>query len=314
MPQSSVPDMKLLTRPFAKTWEHVQGPGGNTSVKNEGTMLIKASGFTFKDVTNGTGLTWINPNPIIEELAENYNNNSLESPTAQVQKSIPEGLRPSMEFEFHAALDTYVLHTHSIYVNVITCSQECSSLLAAIFPNTDYILVPYIMPGRPLASYIYKTVKNGNKAKIYFLKNHGIIVHGETIAEVISTYHLIQERIINFLNLNTIFMEDVENGIHKMPMENVSNHILVPDQSIFFRNKTSDTNRSADIFFDLNAEKIQINGSPKFIETAKDLLKMVYYITNNHQRLSLTSEFISERELQTLHKLSSEKYRVSILK
>ncbi len=328
MSQEVIHDIQLITVPFANTWEHVQGPGGNTSVKEQDMMLIKASGFTFKDVGNSTGLVWTDNHQVIKNLSTSCDDGSLECPLARVIKSLPEGLRPSMEFEFHAALGKYVLHTHSVYVNVITCCIECPSLLNTIFPDISYVLVPYIMPGHPLASYIYRTVSSGEKAQLYFLKNHGIIVHAETAEEVLYIYDLVQQRIIDFLKLSIViesdseitglerkelFFEKISNGIDQMEIEDVNDRILVPDQSIFFRNKVSATDSSANVYFDLENKKILIKGSPKFIEAAESMLKMIYYIMSNQRYLGLTSEFISKKELDVLHGLSSEKYRVSIL-
>ncbi len=255
-------------------------------------MLIKASGFTFQDVTNGAGLVWVDHHQAVNNLVAYGNDGLLEGPSALVSKSIPEGLKPSMEFEFHAALEKYVLHTHSIYVNVITCCVECPDLLKIIFSDISYVLVPYIMPGHPLASYIYKMVASGEKAQIYFLKNHGVIVHAETVEEVLSLYDRIQQRIIGFLKLSIVMedhsentnlgskqvlFEEISNGINQMKIEDVRDHILVPDQSIFFRNKIAATYPSVDVYFDLKNKEIVINGSAKFIQAAESTLKMIYW-------------------------------------
>jgi len=292
MSQEIIHNIQLITTPFANSWEHVQGPGGNTSVKDQGTMLIKASGFTFQDVTNGAGLVWVDHHQAVNNLVAYGNDGLLEGPSALVSKSIPEGLKPSMEFEFHAALEKYVLHTHSIYVNVITCCVECPDLLKIIFSDISYVLVPYIMPGHPLASYIYKMVASGEKAQIYFLKNHGVIVHAETVEEVLSLYDRIQQRIIGFLKLSIVMedhsentnlgskqvlFEEISNGINQMKIEDVRDHILVPDQSIFFRNKIAATYPSVDVYFDLKNKEIVINGSSKFIQAAESTLKMIYW-------------------------------------
>jgi len=160
------------------------------------------------------------------------------------------------------------------------------------------------------------------------LKNHGVIVHAETVDEVLSIYNLIQQRIIDFLKLSMVMedysesmnleskqvlFDEISSGIDQMKIEDVRDHIMVPDQSIFFRNKIASTDTSASVYFDLKNEKIVINGSPKFMEAAESMLKMIYYILSNHRRLALTSEFISKKELDILHGLSSEKYRASIL-
>lgn len=322
--EKMIDDIKWITSPFADTWEHVQGPGGNTSVKDGEVMLIKASGYTFKNVADGLGMVLVDNKLILQQLDKSWNDNSFESPALNIIQSIPEGLKPSMEFEFHSLLNRFVLHTHSIYVNVITCCEECDELLKSIFPDLSYSLIPYIMPGHPLSAYIYKEIKAGERADVYFLKNHGLIVHGETAEETVNMYNLIQDRIINFLKLrpclnecpppgkgNFQFMEISEPG--EILIEDIRDKILVPDQSVFFRNKVSATDSSIPVFLDYPAQSVRITGSEKFIQAALGMLKMLYYILNQHKILSLKTEFIPENEVDLLHSLSTEKYRSSIL-
>lgn len=317
-----IDEIRRITVPYSNTWEHVQGPGGNTSVKGKGTMLIKASGYTFKNIDNGIGLVWVNNDLVKGKLAERLEDNLAESIPANVLGSIPEGLRPSMEFEFHAVLGKYVLHTHSIYVNVVTCCTDSSSILNHIFPDTPFVFVPYIKPGHPLASFIYKKILGGETANIYFLKNHGIIVHADSIEEVVSQYNFVQQCIIDHLSLNStldnalnndLFFSEINSGFERMSIKDIRDCIIVPDQSIFFRDKISDVNSLADVYFDVEKQKISINGSAKFMVAAISMLRMIYYVISNHERLSLVSEFISKSELDLLHQLSSEKFRGAIL-
>lgn len=328
MQRTMINKLKEITAPFAYTWEHVQGPGGNTSVKEGDVMVIKASGFTFLNIVEETGLIWINYKKVIDDLATSYKNFTLECEPAEVKNSIPEGLRPSMEFEFHAILDKYVLHTHSIYLNVILCSAQCEELLHSIFPNTPFVLIPAVIPGHPLASSIYESMKKGNVAKVFFLKNHGVIIHGNSAENVLSLYRFLQEKIVTFLDIQIVnetqARVDVSSGTipfqeicaddRQVSVNAIVENILVPDQSIFFRNKVSDTDPAAEVYLDNKRKEIIINGSAKFMQAATAMLRMVYFILNNHKQLSLTSDFIPENELQILHGLSSEKYRASILK
>lgn len=317
-----VEDIIRLTLPFANTWEHVQGPGGNTSVKENGQMLIKASGYTFKNITDSIGLVWVENAEASNKIAESCGDNSHESMPITIIKSIPEGLRPSMEFEFHAVLGKYVLHTHSVYVNVVTCSTETQSILNAIFPDIPFVLIPYIMPGHPLAALIYKKNSVRETAGIYFLKNHGIIIHGNSIEEIHSLYYLVQQRIIDFFALHKVNTSpldrsfsfgEVSYGLDRMIIADVHDRVIVPDQSIFFRDKISGNDPSAPVYFDTEKRQITISGSDKFAEAAVSMLRMIYYVISNHQRLALVSEFISQDELNILSGLSSEKYRKSIL-
>ncbi len=70
----------------------------------------------------------------------------------QVIGGLPS-LRPSVEAGFHSLLDTYVLHTHPVYANLATCSNEGAEIARRALEglDADYVFVPYINPGVQLA-------------------------------------------------------------------------------------------------------------------------------------------------------------------
>ena len=49
-------------------------------------------------------------------------------------------LRPSVEVGFHAILKKYVIHTHSVYANIITCSMEGEALAEKLFKDSIIFL------------------------------------------------------------------------------------------------------------------------------------------------------------------------------
>jgi rhamnose utilization protein RhaD (predicted bifunctional aldolase and dehydrogenase) len=54
-----------LTQPFVNRPDLIQGPGGNTSVKDEeGNMIIKASGYRFEEITEESGFSIVNSQKI----------------------------------------------------------------------------------------------------------------------------------------------------------------------------------------------------------------------------------------------------------
>lgn len=325
--QETIEALKKITRPFADGWDHVQGPGGNTSVKENNTLVIKASGFTFRDLLNDEGYVAVDNASLLADFAHTYDDGLLEGTPSVVIGGAKEGLRPSMEYEFHAVLKPYVLHTHSVYANVVLCSSNCASLLEEWFPDIPYVLVPYVMPGHPLASYIYKKLLSGVHASVFFLKNHGIIVHGDTAEEVLALYDAVQQRIIDRAGLapisasyfpplpdngGTLQFSDVSTDPERVQIADLRDHIVVPDQSIFFRGKLSEQPGETSIFFNTAQQQIEISGSPKFFDAAVSAMRMVFYIRNNQARLSWKADYIPTSELSVLHGLSSEKYRVSI--
>ena len=330
MIEESLKLLKEITVPFAQTSEHVQGPGGNTSYKKDGNILIKASGFTFTDVTQNTGVVLLNNQLITDKLLTTQNTAlKLENTAPDILESIPAGLKPSMEFEFHSLLNDYVLHTHSVYVNVITCAAECSVLLSEIFATYEYSLVPYVTPGFPIAAALLGYDRK-NWPGIIFLKNHGIIIHADTSNEVVSMYQYVEDKIkayLKLLNMPELICDEIDDKciINRKEIadgnvnfsnitEELNEKILIPDQSIFFRNKlSSNPEDEAAIFVDMKNEQLIIIGTHKFINAAKSMLQAVFFIKNNIKRLNLTADFIPKDKLDEMHGLSTEKYRLSIL-
>lgn len=325
--------LQLISEPFSYTAEHVQGPGGNTSVKIDEILVIKASGFTFGDVANGIGFVTLNNSTIVNNLVSKISSNDAvyENEAPQVLGSFPDGLKPSMEFEFHALLDTFVLHTHSVYVNVLSCSSECETLLKKIFEPDEYFLVPYVTPGFPIAEYLLKH-KNGNAyPSIIILKNHGIIVHGSSAQMVLEKYQYVIDKIINEYELPLmadLVLQKKEEDVYlvdevnvsannidvKLLVETLTQNILIPDQSIFFRGKVSSSIQiNPGVFVHIDTNQITLKGNDKFILACTTMLGAVYYIVNNLKKLGLKADYISSEMINIMHSLSTEKYRSSIL-
>ena len=128
--------------------DYTQGGGGNTSVKNfdNGTMLIKASGYRLVDINENTAFVAVDKNKIESyynsvdlSVEKDYEKESAEvSKNSVVEISGMATLRPSVEVGFHAILKKYVIHTHSVYANLLTCSQEGEALAEKLFANKDW--------------------------------------------------------------------------------------------------------------------------------------------------------------------------------
>ena len=143
--------------------DYTQGGGGNTSVKNNenGAMLIKASGYRLVDINENTAFVAVDKKKIKDyyenvdlTVEKDYEKESAEiSKTSVIPLADMQTLRPSVEVGFHAILKKYVIHTHSVYANLLTCAVKGKELAAEIFANADfgYIFMPYIDPGFTLS-------------------------------------------------------------------------------------------------------------------------------------------------------------------
>jgi rhamnose utilization protein RhaD (predicted bifunctional aldolase and dehydrogenase) len=91
----------------------VQGPGGNTSIKDEKIMWIKASGTELANAETESIFV------AVDRIAANAQANGYGDGTCIDTVIDPEiNLRPSIETTFHAALNhKVVVHTHSIKIN-----------------------------------------------------------------------------------------------------------------------------------------------------------------------------------------------------
>ncbi len=183
-----------------------QGGGGNTSFKNGNQMLIKASGFRLDEVSETSGFVAVNFQPVIECLSKN--SSEFTNPDAELKKLVNEAIigdktfLPSMETGFHAVLNKCVIHTHPIVANLLLCTDEGENILKTIFKAEAIIILSFLNPGY----YLSKAIADlSSVPQIIFLKNHGLIVHGETVEGTIA----LQNKVIQTLNEVLNFKSDL---------------------------------------------------------------------------------------------------------
>lgn len=156
----------------------VQGPGGNTSIKEGNTMWIKASGTELADALT---------KPIfvaVDRAAAKAEAGGAGDGTCKATVLDPENtLRPSIETTFHAALDwAVVAHTHSVATLVHAISPEGRIAAAKKLEGLPAVLVPYAKPGLPLTAEILARITP--ETQVIVLQNHGLICCGASVAEV----------------------------------------------------------------------------------------------------------------------------------
>ncbi|MEA2026909.1 MAG: SDR family oxidoreductase, partial [Chloroflexota bacterium] len=85
--------------------------------------------------------------------------------------------------------DRFVLHTHPIVPNAVTCNKDGETIMRDLFGD-DALWVPYTDPGLPLARKIHELREahqkrtGGAAPKITFMGDHGIIITSDTTDEV----------------------------------------------------------------------------------------------------------------------------------
>lgn len=159
----------------APAW--AQGPGGNVSIKHDGTLWVKASGTRLATVAEPGGHVGV-------DLADAER--ALQGDLAADARVFGRSPRPSLETYFHALGDRVVAHTHPVSVLVAACSTRASQLGLPV--------VPYERPGRGLAVAVARVRERAPGAKAILLESHGLLVDAPTADEAIAVSRDIDAR------------------------------------------------------------------------------------------------------------------------
>jgi rhamnose utilization protein RhaD (predicted bifunctional aldolase and dehydrogenase) len=276
--------------------EYFQGGGGNISVKqDDGNMFVKASGFRVREAGENSGWVLLAFAPIREYYNRSDFTGGLlgESEASKfilgnLVSSAGEGTRPSIEAGFHAVIpEKWIIHSHSVYANFLTCSHEGESLMKKIAETEkwDTLWVPYTHPGHHLARAIAEALKTREKApSVYFLENHGLIVTGGSSKEVLQLHEAVNE-----------ILRERYGGEFSVSDELSFQEPLFPDQEVFCGGENE-------------------NYSEKELEARREIFSAANAIYEGIQKAQLKPKFIGDEGRQYLRDMDSEKYRKEFLK
>lgn len=173
-------DLRGISAQFGADPMHIQGAGGNVSLKADGVMWIKASGTLLADAQTSDIFVATDLTRIQKAL-------DAADPIADQPKEflLPggSGLRPSIETSLHAVFDQrIVFHTHCIHTLAHAIRTDAQPLLEKKLSRFDWAYVGYTKPGANLARDVRDAL--APQTNVIVLGNHGLIVAGETAAEV----------------------------------------------------------------------------------------------------------------------------------
>lgn len=179
----SLESLRLMSARLGHNADLIQAGGGNTSVKIDGTLWVKASG---KWLIHAADEEMFLPVPLDLILASIDRNEEFNTEFA--------GMRPSVETTLHAVIPALcVIHVHS--VNALAWASIASSP-QAVAPRLEGIRwewIPYIHPGLPLAQRIREALRSS--PDVLLLQNHGLIVAGESCEAAEDLLYEVERRI-----------------------------------------------------------------------------------------------------------------------
>jgi len=181
----------------------VRGGGGNTSCKDEQKLWVKPSGTTLAELT-AESLVVIDR----QKLSELYTAEPPQDSAGResfVSRLVQQAVLPdvpgraSVETPLHDSLAAnYVVHTHPAFVNGMTCAQDGKAVAGELFPEA--LWVDYVDPGYTLCMHLRKTIgeyrrEKGRDPGVIFLKNHGVVVAGDTPEEIRAIYADLRQKL-----------------------------------------------------------------------------------------------------------------------
>jgi len=175
--------LKQISKYCGERFDLVQAGGGNTSVKINNLMFIKASGYNLTNIDENSGYVAMNNEMLLKDL----NNNTIKEVT---EYNFIGNKRGSIETFMHSILKKYTIHLHPIQVNRILVTKEANSIIKEIYP--DSLVIDYFTPGIKVCNEIKEKYNNEN---VIFLINHGIIITHENYDEI---YKMLEEVICKF--------------------------------------------------------------------------------------------------------------------
>ncbi|WP_457814016.1 class II aldolase [Sinorhizobium meliloti] len=159
----------------------VQGAGGNTSIKEGGTLWIKASGLWLAHARRRDVMVPVALDPLLDAL-ERDDPATEKAQDFVVRDLNPSGLRPSIETTVHALMpQKLVVHVHCVETIATAVRADAAAIAGEKLQGIPYAFVPYARPGLPLAKAIAERIQADTSVLV--LGNHGLAVAAETVGD-----------------------------------------------------------------------------------------------------------------------------------
>jgi rhamnose utilization protein RhaD (predicted bifunctional aldolase and dehydrogenase) len=181
-------DLVTLSARLGRDLDLVQAGGGNTSIKENGTLWVKASGKWLAHAANDDMFLPVPMADIARQLA------AQDEKFPQYQTRTGEALRPSVETAVHAVMpQRVVIHVHSVRTIAWAARVHGAAGVTPLLENVRWSWIPYTHPGIPLALRIQQEMDK--RPDVLILENHGLVVAAEDCAAAEQLLQAIEGRL-----------------------------------------------------------------------------------------------------------------------
>lgn len=341
-------NLEYISQAVGNPVEFTQGGGGNTSAKlTDELMAVKASGFKLKQISPKEGYVVVNYKDIkgfFNSVDLSQDRDYEKESTEFVKGSIVEmeglkKLRPSVEAGFHSFLKKYVIHTHSVYANMVCCTLNGAETVGKIFKHSEFgtAWIPYINPGfclsLKIAEAVRKTAEQSLKyPDVIFMENHGLIVTADDPEKCVELHAKVNRMIGEYLGINGAFpsveLFSVDENTFVSKTEYIKEYfknnkiregffdetVLYPDQLVYLNGSISVDGMNKKL--NINSKTGEIIYKTNFSEaqTVEETLLAYLYVVEGIKKSSLPLKTMSEKEIDFIRNWESEAYRKSLVK
>ena len=151
-----------------------QASGGNTSLKEDGTLWVKASGKNLACAEKENIFVKLSMNEAVRKAL------ALDESDLELSPLCNSNLRPSIETTLHALIPhKVVLHSHAIDVIAISLLPHAQIIIQEALEGIDWHWIPYKRPGKRLTKEIAEALDR-QTVDVFVLANHGLVVGAST--------------------------------------------------------------------------------------------------------------------------------------
>lgn len=320
----------------------VQGAGGNISFKKNNVLWIKASGMCLADAEDKNIFLPVDLNHLKNEIRKkNYSVSPI--------RLCATHLKPSIETCLHALMpQSIVLHLHPVEVLTYLVRQNALKTISSLLKDTKFkwICVDYYKPGSTLARAVKEALDAAIDVEIVFLKNHGIVVAGNNIAQVdlilnrLLQKFITQKKFLPTSNFTIPACLQIDDLITYFPSTDKYVHCLAmqkslfvrlrrawaicPDHVVFLGGEPRIYNDVSSLYSELSNDNfnalpktIFIKGKGVFFLRKGHVLEQTqlrcYYEILSRQQIDQRLNVLTEAQILELVNWEAEKYRMQVL-
>lgn len=185
-----MPALRRLSEEIGRDPTLTQGPGGNTSVKEDGVVWVKASGTWMANAETHDIFLPLDATTVRRRLEAGKDD-------CAASAGIGQGTaRASIEAAVHAVLPhRIVIHVHCVETIRWAVLENGHRDIGRLLDGLAWIWIRYWRPGAPLARAILECMPAHPVPDVYVFQNHGLVVAGASCAEAMALLGEVRKRL-----------------------------------------------------------------------------------------------------------------------